>query len=82
MLSRPVNAGLDVWIAWRFHGMPPSGGGWLETPLALLVRCAAMNVVYDAWRNFRDEKFDWNKFTAYERALCTWLEKEVIMEYA
>ena len=76
-MIRGINADIDAWIDWRFHRLPLSSGGWLGTPLALLVKCEAMNVVYDAWRNFRDKSFKREKFTPYERAMMIWLEREL-----
>lgn len=63
-------------------GILPTNGGWLDQPLGILAHLHAIHVTERAWKNYRDDEYDWNEFTPTEQALVLQVEKWMVEEDA
>jgi len=67
-----------MWNEWRKWGSLPRGGGWLQQPLAMLVKIQAIDMVYHTWMYIKppgkEKPNDWSKLTATQAAIARWLE--------
>ena len=66
---------MEIWSDYQKHGILPRAGGWGEQPLVLIVLFHALGVFAETWKDYRDEEFDWNKFSATQQKTIEWVER-------
>lgn len=65
---------MSMWLAWRDNGILPGRGGWMEQELNIIVAIRAIDLVVRTFRDKNKKDYDWNKFTATQKALIAWFD--------
>lgn len=65
----------SAWYALHKYNKYPRDGGWLDQPLSLLAQIEAIDLVVSTYRFIGQEKADWTKLNATQRAIITEFEK-------
>ena len=58
-------------------GILPRSGGWMDQPLALLVKMEAIGLLVATRRFMAVKGADWKDLSATQRALNTWIDREL-----
>jgi len=70
---------IQMWRGYVDYGTMPRSGGWEDQPLPLLVTFAVLSFAESTWRNYRQENFNWSKFSRTQLDFITWAEKELAL---
>ena len=66
-----------MWWEWRSHGKLPKAGGWLDQPLALLVKINAYDLIYNTFTsNEKRNGYALDKLDATQLEIISWIESD------